>query len=611
MLNHHFRQQQDFYIILYNEYIDNNHTQNTKQNIVFVENIRKYWRENKKDWFSHKPINNDNMNVNIIPYDIHSPNINFSLILQYDQLSRHPVEIQHEQQEDNKYTRGDLLYIKYVSSEPIKNINYRFATHMALNMIHNDVQYNSLETHEKIFTLLCIRHNNNLRLKYFVLSKIHGELERITPDTAVTEPQYKEWLRFLNATVLDINEWKILNNIFNNHENIIYNEEQQNNYLKNAYDVIELRSGEKTVQDKIIINYIKNVTIEMENLILSNHNKRHNDIQNDIQNKSTNRIAISISGGVDSMVASYILSQVCKKNDLEMIMLHICYNNRVCCDKELQLLYYWASKLGCKLYVRHIDELTRERNTQYRALYEDITRKIRFSFYKYFECPIILGHNRDDTFENMFSNLSKNIHFDNLKGMKNATVESNVLLLRPFINVNKRDIINISIHLKIPNLIDSTPVWSRRGKTRDTLMPLIEEFDNRILPGLEKMTEYTTFLYNQWDISFNKWLLSDKIERKYTRCSTVPIQYDNSNLCIDITVTRDEFFNTNYKQYMFWIRLWFGLELASRPSNKSINNIINSIDRLKYPIHSTVNKDFMMIIDENTIRIVDVVTLMC
>ena len=41
-------------------------------------------------------------------------------------------------------------------------------------MIHNG-QYSQLDTHEKVFTLLAIRHKENLTLKYFVLQKIHQE----------------------------------------------------------------------------------------------------------------------------------------------------------------------------------------------------------------------------------------------------------------------------------------------------------------------------------------------------------------------------------------------------------------------------------------------------
>ena len=139
----------------------------------------------------------------------------------------------------------------------------------------------------------------------------------------------------------------------------------------------------------------------------------------------TNRIAVSISGGVDSMLASLIINEICKdnKNNYEMILLHVCYNNRSCVSKEIELLKYWAQKLNSPLYVRSIDEIHRGRSSAFRAVYEEVTRKIRFNFYKHFECPIILGHNQNDCLENIFSNLSKNIHFDDLIAMSDISIE--------------------------------------------------------------------------------------------------------------------------------------------------------------------------------------------
>ena len=160
------------------------------------------------------------------------------------------------------------------------------------------------------------------------------------------------------------------------------------------------------------------------------------------------------------MVLSYITAIVAKNMHINLILIHIKYNNRDCCDKEIELLRYWASYLQVDLYIRDIDEIQRQRDTRIRTMYEDVTREIRFSFYKYFDCPIMLGHNRDDTFENMFSNLSKGIHFDNLAGMKDIGEENNVTILRPF-SINKIDLISFADKLNIPHLYDSTPIVNR------------------------------------------------------------------------------------------------------------------------------------------------------
>lgn len=543
-----FREHQDFYCILYSEYqmIFQIQVNNSDKNISNIHynplitlplNLRQIWNTKKEMWFSHEYIENWNMEQKIYNNDIED---NISLILQYDQLSRHPTK------QFNQFT-----------NEKYKKLNFRFATQLSFQMIHNG-QYDLLNENEKVFLLLCIRHNQNLKLKMFVLSKIYKELERTT--------QHSIWFRFLNATIMDIDSFKYKNNMIK--ESILHNEPI--NYLQSAIEVIQkpnkiiIPSNFETIYTQFILEWGE----KFESLVL---NYIHTNW----------KIAISISGGVDSMVASYILKRICIKHDIEMIMLHISYNNRDCCDKERNLLYYWAKHLNVPLFIREIDEIKRSRSTQFRALYEDVTRKLRFNFYKYFNCPIILGHNKDDTIENMFSNLSKRIHFDNLKGMNEHSIESDIDILRPFLSIEKKNIVMFADYLDIPHLVDSTPVWSRRGKTRDILMPAIDKFDSQILPGLHEYTEYTSFLYEQWNLSFKTWVSN----------SNINFNNDKTNIIIN----RDLFFNTNYMNSMFWIKLWFELNLPTRPSNKSIKNVIECIQKEK-TIKCTLNKQFNILI---------------
>lgn len=586
---------QDFYNILYNSNNEN------YISVIVVKNIRDIWINNKKLWFSHCDIIQDKnqpntwtisgfqletekenifYNYNSITDTKHNIDIIISLILQYDQLTRHPTDINYQ---DNQNQNKKALYFK-------------FASQLAL-FILNSEYYNKITIEEKIFILLTLRHNDNIRIKYFVLSKLNNELIKFKDNQDNNNEnkysyneslEYSLWLRFLNATITDINNFKIKNKVFDKMENIRYNITFQQYYFNKSIEVIE----HKDEANNIITTGTRK---ELENTYTRIYN-----IMNELIKKSSiinNKIAVSISGGVDSMVASYILNDLCNKIGIEMILIHICYNNRESCINEKNLLYYWSSKLKTKLFIRNIDEIQRSRNSKFRALYEDITRKIRFSYYKYFNCPIILGHNRDDTFENMFSNLSKNNHFDNLKGMNDISYECGVELLRPLLTIDKKNIIELSNYFNIPHLIDSTPKWSRRGKTRDELIPSIDNFDKGILHGLEKLTEYTGFLYKQWVLTFNEW--TKKI-----------IHEDN-----EIIICRDIFFNNNYSELMFWTKLWFHLELqTTRPSNKSFYNIIDTLKRYENEtlIHKnknvvlckcTINKKYILFIYHNRIVI--------
>lgn len=287
-------------------------------------------------------------------------------------------------------------------------------------------------------------------------------------------------------------------------------------------------------------------------------------------------IVISISGGVDSMLLSLIMSQYCQQMEISLSMLHINYNNRDCCDKEVKFLVWWSNIINCKLYVKSFD-IVRSRNSKERALYENITRRIRYSIYKYLNSPILLGHNIDDCYENMFSNLSKRIHFDNLFGMSKYTIESDIPIVRPMLDITKEQILTLAHTIGIPYLEDSTPAWSNRGKMRDILIPQISQFNPQILTGLADFATYTSKLEKQWNYLFHSW--KDK-----------NIKNEISDDKQTVTISKsDEFYGMNYDNLNFWIKIWFEYKLQTRPSNKSFDSMIKFLEMKRYTVRFELN----------------------
>lgn len=509
---------QDFHTILYK------HSKNPPTEITLIHDIVNFWGSNKDFWFSHEEI-------------IHFPVISttyedcagfdIALLLHYDQLFRHPC--------------------KTIDPKD-KPIAFRFATSLALKIIH-EPYFNTLETWKKVFVLLAIRHNKNLQLKYFVLHKVYNLLECAPTDSLL--------LRFLQATIVDINSFK--------------NKAGYLPYVTND-PITKDRYNYLLVTPIVKLSYNKK---DEYNILYKQYDKLYKTHVSD-------KVAVSISGGVDSMIASYITNKWCLKNGKTMILLHINYNNRPCCQEEILMLQDWASYLEAPLYIRTIDEIQRGRSSQFRTLYENVTRKIRFSFYEYFNCPIVLGHNKDDCIENIFSNLSKKIHYDNLVGMKSVSFDVNdVKILRPMLEVEKKNIVLFADHHEIPHLEDSTPSWSRRGQMRDVLIPSIDGFDSRIIEGLYDFSIHSMKLSQQWYSWFSSW-----VAKSITKI-TIDKTKDNY-----IMIDKDDFFMSNYENLDFWINIWFTCKLPTRPSNKSFQNIIRIINNNQY-IKVNLNKYFI------------------
>lgn len=622
---------QDFYGIIYNNENINNTIHNITNNKIkkqqtyvnYIDNIWNWWCYQKELWFSHKDIEEITKefspNVNFIStlYEDKLYYIDLNLIIQYDQLVRHNYSKLNYVKDNKLYEKNRLLYFK-------------FATFLSLKILNSSF-YNELIDEMKIFILLCIRHNNNYNLKKLVLKKIYNNLE-ITNNKSI-------WLRFLSATIEDIDNFKRKNNYFGKHytsilvhyfnNDLVHNKENYINYCTKINEILDdvsplfLQHKQKYCKNYIdydmfnnlinfplfgdICNYFTNnnvfnsilkslnISNMLNNLHINNtnnntnYNTTNNSNNNILQKSKTfnilehKKLAISISGGVDSMVLSFIIRLICYKLNIKMICIHICYGNRNNDEikYEKYLLQEWCRFLDCKLYVREIDEIKRKKESSYREVYEKITRIIRFSFYSYFDCPILLGHNKDDCYENVFSNLGKQIHFDNLYGMKFETIESNIQIIRPMININKKEIYDFSQEYFIPYLRDSTPPWSKRGKTRDILIPAIEQVDNNILKGIDKYISKYQKLEQFWNKYFTKWLNNE-----------VSVLIGNKNKR-EILININEFLIENYDDLQFWIKIWFELKLEGRPSNKSFTNLIFVLKEYLKSIEKNNEKNIM------------------
>lgn len=210
------------------------------------------------------------------------------------------------------------------------------------------------------------------------------------------------------------------------------------------------------------------------------------------------QIIVSLSGGVDSMVCCYIL----KAMGCDIRAVHINYCNRPV--EEEYFVRSWCQTFGIPLYVRRIDELQREpcMRCNVRQLYEVYTRNVRFNTYKQVwrmvdggtEPYVVLGHNNDDRFENILTNICNKEKHDNLFGMSFQCMLDDIVFLRPLLEVDKQHIYNFARKVGIPYLHDSTPKWSQRGKIRDVVRPVLENWNHRCVDGFYALTEHMSEL---------------------------------------------------------------------------------------------------------------------
>lgn len=215
-------------------------------------------------------------------------------------------------------------------------------------------------------------------------------------------------------------------------------------------------------------------------------------------------ITISISGGVDSMVTTFVLALMAKKlGTFSLQAVHLNYLNRQVSTDEANFVVWYCNQLNIPIFLRTIHEIqrgdskrVREKNSEdardnssgNRDFYETLTRKIRFDMYD--KLPksegqkhsyVVLGHNHDDIVENIWTNFAKGNFIFNLKKMEQIDMQENVLILRPLLYIKKDIIYDFSTKFHIAYLKNTTPEWSVRGKMRNTFLPNVRDiFGNQV-----------------------------------------------------------------------------------------------------------------------------------
>ena len=460
-----------------------------------LDELIKFWFDNKHLWFNCS-IEDDILITNkykvLLSNDIDIPSL--GTIILYDQIPRHIY-------------RGNQEKIDYYLKIALSYCNTILPT------------IEEYKPEERCFILLPLRHSFDEQNINICLAYINRWIDEND------NPIYN---RFYQASITSLS--KI------------------NSLKKTSYKINEFLDYSAILDP----NSVKQINFEFNKDVYNE--KIYQEFSKNINN-NINNIIISISGGVDSMVCSFLLYYYCYKNkDCTPIAATINYANRNEQYQEIEMVNQWLQLLNIEHHVRIIEEIKRIRDKN-RDFYEKITRDIRFELYKKLNGSIILGHNRDDSLENIFSNIKKKKSYDNLLGMSITSIEKDIKILRPLLYISKNEIIEFAKKYNIPFVYDSTPSWSERGQMRDILIPQINNFDKDILEGLLEMSKNFKEIYSIY----------------------------KKNLMPEITFDKNYCFFENQSIYTmdYWKNIFGSIcnyYKCNNIKNKSIMNLINNLD---------------------------------
>lgn len=540
-------------------------------NILFMneaQELIQFWFSNDNLWFNasneddlmiiHKYeglLDNVDKDFNEILLNTNNK-IKLGLILLYDQIGRHICRV---------HKNPHIYYFNKVYV-------------IAKSIIENNEFLESYKPEERVFILLVYRHT---------FDKVHIErVIEIIQNWRIENnlPLYK---RFYQASLHSLAK-------INNNQDLVYN--NTTGYTDDVINSVLDANLSPKIEEVLTFEIDKNNIYETE--IYKVFEASMIEVLRLKNNKSKN-IGISVSGGVDSMVCTLLAYAFSNKHFYNPIVFSVNYGNRNEQNIEIYMVNKYIKFLNtifdCCIenknhYVRLIDEMKRiHGNTELndRDLYEDFTRNIRFDCYKNVsnatcysydkntenstDLSFILGHNRDDSLENIISNIKKEYSYQNLFGMSLIGNEKDVTLFRPLLSVWKRDIIEFAQIFKVPFVYDSTPAWCERGKMRDVLFPFLNQFDSRILNGLFSLSTNFKEIYKVYEQSLPS------------------ITYNQTSAIVE---DKEIYFEDYFKKIIQKIVTYYGIYQIR---NKAIAHLVNTLKFNKNTYKITLSKQLVCI----------------
>ncbi|MEW6380983.1 MAG: tRNA lysidine(34) synthetase TilS [bacterium] len=208
--------------------------------------------------------------------------------------------------------------------------------------------------------------------------------------------------------------------------------------------------------------------------------------------KQSDSVLIGISGGPDSVALLYLLLELREEYSLRLALAHLEHGIRGEESREqARFVQHLGKELGLECFVRHVDvpRLSRTRGLSL----EEAAREARYRFFRETgrdigATRIALGHTADDQAETLLMRLFRGAGLDGLAAMRPRRDEE-IPLIRPLLDVFRREILDFLDEQKLPFCLDSTnrELNCLRNRIRLHLIPLLSrEYNPQILVTLHQ-----------------------------------------------------------------------------------------------------------------------------
>lgn len=189
----------------------------------------------------------------------------------------------------------------------------------------------------------------------------------------------------------------------------------------------------------------------------------------------TKKPLLALSGGPDSMALFYLLLS----KGIAFEVAHVDHGWRSSSSSEALELAQLAQKNNIPFHLKVLGLSG--------SNLEDRCRKERLEFFSTLSHDVVLGHHADDQAETVLKRVFEGARLTKLKGLSPISQIGELRLLRPLLNVQKKEILAWLDQEKITYFVDETNSDTRylRSRMRKEILPsLSKSFGKRIEPSL-------------------------------------------------------------------------------------------------------------------------------
>lgn len=202
-------------------------------------------------------------------------------------------------------------------------------------------------------------------------------------------------------------------------------------------------------------------------------------IRNNI-NLQNKKVVIAVSTGVDSMVLLHTFLELQKDSDFEVICAHVNHNKRLQSMEEEKYIRSFCEERNIKLYVKSLDFSSNVENFQKAA------RDLRYDFFKEVldlekADYLALAHHGNDNMETILMRIIRGSSLMGYSGMSEVMNFHSYNIIRPFLGILKKDILEYQNVHKIKYYEDESnakDLYTRNRIRKDVIPGLLLEGEN-------------------------------------------------------------------------------------------------------------------------------------